>query len=96
MKVTKEQIKQWKNQYGDVFQMKVGEKICYLKKPSRKALSYAAVAGATDPLKYNEVLLEDCWIAGDEEIKTDNGLFLSISARLPELVEMVETELVKL
>lgn len=96
MNFTKEQIKLWKQQHGELFQFSAGEKSCILKKPTRKALSYAAVAGAADPLKYNEVLLNDCWVAGDEEIKTDNGLFLSISARIPELVEMVEFELVKL
>lgn len=67
-------------------------KSCYLKKPARKALSYAAVSAQTDPLKYNEVILNDCWLAGDEEIKTDNGLFLSVSQKLPLLIEIKEAE----
>lgn len=96
MTATTEQIESWKKQYGDIFHVKAGEKSCYLKKPTRKALSYAATAGVTDPLKYNEIILKDCWLAGDDEIQTDNGLFLSVSNRLPELVEMVEVELVKL
>lgn len=91
------QINAWKAEHGDVFYFKVGpNKECYLKKPSRQTVSYAAVAAATDPLKYNEILLEDCWLSGNEEIKTDTGLFLSISQKLPELVEMVEVEMVKL
>jgi len=91
------QIATWKAQHGEIFYFKVGkDKECYLKKPSRQTLSYAAVAAATEPLKYNEIILEECWLAGDDEIKTDTGLFLSISQELPNLVEMVEVEMVKL
>lgn len=91
------QIKAWKAEFGEIFYFKVGpDKECYLKKPTRQALSYAAVAAQTDPLQYNEIILEDSWLAGHEEIKTDTGLFLSISQHIPSLVEMVEVEMVKL
>ncbi|PWN62308.1 hypothetical protein [Chryseobacterium oncorhynchi] len=91
------QINAWKAEHGEIFSFKVGkDKQCYLKKPTRQILSYAAVAAQTDPLQYNEVILSECWLAGDEDIKTDTGLFLSISQYLPTLVEMVEVEMVKL
>lgn len=90
-------INAWKAEYGEIFYFKVGtDKECYLKKPSRQTLSYAAMAAQTDPLQYNEVILNECWLAGNEEIKTDTGLFLSISQHLPNLVQMVEVEMVKL
>lgn len=95
--VLQKQINAWKAEHGEIFYFKVGEnKECYLKKPSRQTLSYAAMAAQTDPLQYNEVILNDCWLAGDEIIKTDTGLFLSISQHLPNLVQMVEVEMVKL
>lgn len=94
--VSEKQIKAWKEEHGNIYKFIVGEKVCYLRKPTRRAISYASVAGQTDPLKYNEILLDDCWIAGDEEIKTDNGLFLSISNHLAALVEIKEVEMVKL
>lgn len=96
MSVDQKQIDAWKAQFGEIFQINVGDKVCYLKTPTRRALSYAAAAGQTDPLKYNEIILNDCWLAGDEEIKTDNGLFLSVSAKLPGLIDIKEAELVKL
>lgn len=96
MSVDQKQIDAWKKQYGDIFKISVDDKVCYLKKPSRKSLSYAAVAGQTDPLMYNEIILKDCWLGGDEEIKTDDGLFLSVSAKLNALIEVKEAELVKL
>ncbi|GHV11720.1 hypothetical protein FACS1894162_7350 [Bacteroidia bacterium] len=49
--------------------MKVMTNKCYLHRPDRKALSAASVIGKTDPLKYNEILLNNCWLGGDEEIK---------------------------
>ncbi|MDR3133534.1 MAG: hypothetical protein LBU42_05865, partial [Prevotellaceae bacterium] len=70
-KATTEQIAEWKAKYGDIFCITVEDKACYLKKPSRKALGYASMAGKENPLKFNEVLLNDCWLAGDEEIKMD-------------------------
>jgi hypothetical protein len=90
---TKEQLDEWKSKYGKVSFLKVDGKRCYLKSPSRKALGYASVAGKENPLKFNEVLLADCWLAGDEEIKTDDALFLGASAKLQELIQVKEAEL---
>ena len=97
--VSQAQINKWKAEHGEVFVFKLGinkDKICYLKVPDRKTLSYAAVSAQTDPMQYNEVILENCWLAGDEDIRTNTGLFISISQKLPLLVEMVEVEMVKL
>ncbi len=96
MDATKEQIQEWKAKYGDVFKVSVEDKTCYLHKPSRKALGYASIAGKDNPLKFNEVILRDCWLAGDEELKTDDTLFLSVSAKLGELIEVKSAELEKL
>lgn len=91
--ITPEQIEAWKKKWGDVFCVTVGDKVAYLKRPSRQALSAAAVVGKNDPMKYNEILLGNCWLAGDEEIKSDDSLFLGVSAKLGELVEIKEAEL---
>jgi len=93
---TKEQIAEWKAKHGGIFRITVEDKACYLKKPSRKALGYASMAGKENPLKFNEVMLNDCWLAGDEEIKTDDSLFLSVSPKLSELIEVKTSELEKL
>lgn len=93
---TEEQIAEWKKQYGDIWAATCDGHVAYLKRPSRKALSYASVAGKENPLKFNELLLNDCWIGGSDEIKTNDSLFLGVSARLAELVEIKEAELGKL
>ncbi|AZI53903.1 hypothetical protein EIB75_10635 [Epilithonimonas vandammei] len=94
--VSQEQIDAWKKQYGDIFAIKVDGKTAYLKKPDRRTLSFASVAGQKDPMKFNEIVLENCFIGGDEEIKKDDSLFLAASSKIVELIEVKEAELVKL
>lgn len=94
--VTKEQIESWKKKHGDVFEVNVDGKTAYLKKPDRKVLGAASVLGKDDPMKYNETLLENCWLGGDEEIKTDDSLFLGVSSVLAEIIEIKKAEIKKI
>lgn len=93
---TPEQIEAWKRQHGDVFSATVADGVCYLKKPSRKALGYATFASKSDPIKFNEVILNDCWLGGDETIRTDDSKFLGLSGVLSGIIEVKEAELKKL
>lgn len=94
--VTQEQIDLWKKKHRDVFSLIVDGHVAYFKKPDRKILSFATAAGSKDPIKFNEVLMNNCFIGGSEEVKTDDSLFLSASSKLAELIEIKEAELVKL
>ena len=84
MKVTKEQIKEWKEKHGELFQITVEDKSCILRKPNRKDLSYASVV--KDPIKMSEVLLNNLWVAGDEDIKTDDTLFMAVVNKMDEVL----------
>ena len=90
------QIEAWKKQHGDVFAATVDDGVCYLKKPSRKALGYATFASKSDPLKFNEVILNECWLGGDESIRIDDSKFLGLSGVLTQLIEVKEAEIKKL
>ncbi len=92
----KQQIAEWKAKHGRVFRIQVEDYACYLKTPSRKTLGYAAVAGKENPLKFNEVVLRDCWLAGDEDIRADDSLFLSVAPKLSDIIEVKEAELEEL
>lgn len=94
--ITKEQIQEWKKQYKDIFVISVEEKKVYLRTPDRKTLSYASTLATKDPLRFNEVILENCWLGGDEEIKTNDELFLAVSSKLPDLIQIKEATLEKL
>lgn len=43
--VTADQINAWKEQHGEVFAIKVNGHVCYLRKPTRRELSFATTAG---------------------------------------------------
>ena len=94
--ITKEQIQEWKQQYKDIFVISVEDKKAYLRTPDRQTLSYASTLATKDPLKFNEVVLNNCWLGGDEEIKTDDALFLAASSKLPALIQIKEATLEKL
>lgn len=95
-KITSEQIATWKKQHGDIFKVTVEGHECFLKRPDRKTLAYATRAGGQDPIKFNEIILNGCWLDGDETIKTDDTLFLGVSGKLAELIDVKEAEIVKL
>ncbi len=93
---TEKQIAEWKEKHGDVWAITVGGSVCYLKRPSRKALSYASMMGKSDPLRFSETMLNECWLGGDERIKTDDSLFLGAASKVAELVEVKEAVIKKL
>lgn len=94
MKFTKEQIKEWKAKHGELLQIDVDGRSCILHTPTRKDLSYASVV--KDPMKVNEVLLNQLWVAGDEEIKTDDSLFLAVCNKMEEILKVKEATVKKL
>lgn len=93
---TQEQIDAWKEKYGTVRQFEVEGKKCYLRKPDRKVLSLAMKNSQKNPLAFNETLLSNCWLAGDEAFKTDDDLFLAISGELDTLVQQKQVEVKEL
>lgn len=93
---TQEQLQEWKKKHGDVFHIKVEDKSCYLRKPDRKVLSFAAAAGKSDPMKVGEAILKNCWLDGDKEIIEVDSYFLGASGKLDQMVEVKEAELEKL
>lgn len=92
---TAEQIEKWKKTHGSVFKVKVAESVCYLKTPDRKTMAYVATLG-NNPVRANEALLENCWLGGDEAIKTDDEMFFGVSSKLAEIVQIKDAAITKL
>jgi len=61
--------------------------------PDRKILGMATALGGNDPIKFNELLLNNCWLGGSEAIKTDDQLFLSLGPVLSELVTFKQAKI---
>lgn len=97
--VTEKQIESWKKQHGEVYELNIpleNDKVtCYLRKPDRKTIAYALSVRDTNPLKAKEIVLENCFLAGDERIKTDDELFLSACTVLDEMIVVRVAELKK-
>ena len=93
---TPEQIEEWKKKHGSIFQLDVEDKSCILRKPTIKDLSAATAVGQKDPFAFNRVILTNCWLAGDEEIKTNEDYFLAAGGKLSEIIEVKESEIKKL
>lgn len=94
MKYTKEQIEEWKRKHGELFEITVEGKSCILHRPTRQDLSYASVV--KDPIKMSETMLNQLWVAGDEEIKADDSLFLAAIQKMQEVLEVKEAAIKKL
>nr|DAS34773.1 MAG TPA: hypothetical protein [Bacteriophage sp.] len=94
MKYTKEDIKAWKAKHGELFEISIEGKSCILHRPTRKDLSFASVV--KDPIKMSEAMLNTLWIAGDEEIKENDSLFLAVIQKMQEVLEIKEAEIKKL
>jgi hypothetical protein len=93
---TAEQIAAWKRLYGDVFQITVEDKVCYLKRPDRATMSACSTFAEKDEMRLNEVLIENCWLGGDEEVKTNDRYFLPVIQQLGELLRFGTAEIKKL
>ncbi len=86
---TPEQIAEWKKTapFGSVYELTVEvpdkeTKKCYLKHADRKILGCASVEGGLDPIKFNEIIINNCWLGGDEEIRTNDEYFLACGKQL--------------
>ena len=90
------EIDEWKKRHGDIYAIKVDGHVCYLRKPTRRDLSFASSAGKKDPLKFNETLLRDCWLGGSEAIRRDDDKFMGASGVLEKIIPDAEAELEKL
>lgn len=76
--------------------LKVDDKIAFLKPMSRQVLSMATTIGSGDEVRICELLLDACWIEGDEEIRTDDEYFIPAMGEIKLLMTVKKAELVKL
>lgn len=94
--MTDQQLSEWKKKYGDVFEFTVEGKSCYMRKPDRKVLAFAMTKVQTDPTGFAEAIINNCWLGGDEELRTNDDYFLAISGQLDKLVEAKTAQIKKL
>lgn len=94
MEFSKDQIKEFKAKHGTIYLIEVAEFSCIIRKPNRKDISY--ITSVKDPIKMNETMLNQLWVAGDDVIKTNDDLFFAVSNKLGQVIEIKEAEIKKL
>lgn len=93
--VTEQEIAEWKTKHSDVFEADLGEKVIFLKKPTREVVALAATKGKTNQFAFIDVILKNCRLGGDEIDPNDVGEMLGFSQILDELMEVKRAELKK-
>lgn len=93
---TEKQLADWKKKHDDVFCYEVDDHACYLKRPDRRTISAAAAIGLEDPLKYAEIIIANCWLAGNDELRDEDKYFMGLQQQVSQLVEVKTGTLKKL
>ncbi|WP_271783870.1 hypothetical protein [Aquimarina algiphila] len=98
--VTPEHIAAWKREYGvsvlQQMEIEDSEYKAILKEPTREDIKFAGLASKKDPMKFNQVILERCWVFGDREIQDNTGLFLSACKEMDKILGIKKVTLKKL
>ncbi|MDV6170234.1 hypothetical protein R1T16_17490 [Flavobacterium sp. DG1-102-2] len=77
MTPNEKQIKDWKAQYGDVWEFPVDDKKAYLRDPKMTDFKRAFTAMQNEgDIAFGEEMLTSLWIGGDTDIKTNDEYFL--------------------
>ena len=83
---TAEQIAEWKKKFKVVFKYEVDGKVCYLRCVDRSSYGAAAAKVSTSPAKFNEIIIDNIWMGGDESIKKEDGYYFGLSEFVDELM----------
>ena len=84
--VADEQIQKWKDQHGKIFKYEVDGKVCYLRTVDRNTYSAAASKVATSPAKFNEIVIENIWLGGDEDLRKKDCYYFGLIDFVEELM----------
>lgn len=100
--ILKAQIEQWKARWGEVYEIEVeiddqGNKAkCYVRKPDFEILAASMKFAESDPLKSGTILLESCWLGGDEIIRQNTEAKLAAIRVISSLIKIREASIKKL
>ncbi len=96
------EIKRWKKEYGTLHKLTVkvpgeNDAICIVRAPKVSDLTYSVKKGEGDKFKIGLAQLNNCWLSGDERIRTKFAFQKAASEQMgkifevyPSIVETVE------
>lgn len=89
-------IEQLKQKHGRIYIIEVTDTdnttyVGYFKRPPMETLSVITRLNKTDEVKAMSVLMEACFVAGADQIKTDTTLFLGAASKLGTIISAART-----
>lgn len=92
-----DQIAEWKEKYGEVFEIEAGDEVVYLRTVRRNEMGLAHKSAKGNPMLFTEHLLKGAWIHGDKDkCFKDEAILNSLVEQMEEIIPHVETRLKKL
>lgn len=96
MSKTTVNIEEIKAKHGEVWEVTVGDKVAYLKKPSRQVLDMAMTKARKSPTAFTEVVMQNCKVAGDEFDLQDGTVLLALAEPIDEILKNASASIKKL
>lgn len=94
--VTQAVIDKWKEQYSGVYMYASEDgKKAYFRTPTRQEIE-AAGSVANKPMESNTILAKATFLAGDEEVITEDKYFFGLQEHLKGIIKKVSGELTEL
>ena len=96
MQTTQEQIQEWKEKYGGVYELPIEDKSAFLKEPKMQDFkrAFTAMQKGGD-IAFGEEMINALWIEGDEEIRKDDDYFLPARKELVDFFNYPDAEIKK-
>jgi hypothetical protein len=90
----KEQIAQWKQEYGQIYELPVEDKTIYLREPNMVDFKRAFTAMQKNgEISFGEEMLNCLMIGGDQEVKTNDDYFLPAKKVLMDFFNYDDAEI---
>jgi len=94
---TPEQIEAWKREFETVFQYTLADnRVAYFRTPTLQILDACKTLSGGSAMKFNELLMNNCWLGGDDELRKHDKYKMGIFEWLPDIIIKVEGRLEKL
>lgn len=94
---TPEQIEAWKREYEFVYKYTSNDgRVAYFRNPTLQILDACKTLAGGSSMKFNELLMNNCWLGGDEELRKHDKYKMGIFEWLPDIIVKVEGQLERL
>lgn len=87
------EIERLKKQHGRIYQIVVDDDgdlyVAYFRRPDMAVLSAMTKMAKTDEMQAAKVMVENCFVAGAEQVRTDAALFVAAVGQLGTVIGQV-------